>query len=668
MKATWTASRGVLVIFVMLGCAATAASAQEPETLVVQQPEIVVRALRGDDRLKDIPAAAFVIPRAQLARAAEVRLSSMLQSLPGLYAYQSSASGEPTVVDPRGFTANGESSYLKVLINGRDTRDLENGNVDWDWLSPEAVERLEVVEGPAAWAYGDGSEGGIVNIVSNEWNGGLDTRATLRGGSFDHRGGSATASWSDDRWSFSGTGVGRDVNGWRDHSREIVRSGHALFGWRLGTRTSLTLDGSWLSTNRENPGALTPDQIEEDRTQTEGPNWQDYVDAERGLMGLTFAHGDATSDRWTIAPYARLEDVVQLRTLANFPLFHPTNGNTYGADLGWRRSTLVGGRNLQLGAGYQFEQSELHARYYDYLAGEQGMLLTRTESRRMSNSGYLNAQLVIDPRWTVRAGLRADALRLESDDEISGDSEGPRTLSAVSPFAALTMTTGEWTTYVSGSGAFHAPTLNQLYDQLPITSINNPELDPQRSSGYEIGTRWDGAQGGAASFTFYDVFVKDEIDFNLATISYANIGKSRHTGVLAALRYPLPRQFTVYASGTVAPTTIREGTLDGNQINAVPLASTAGRVEWSGLPWLGLNVGGRWVAKQYLDKENLHPLGEYATMDIGGWARLGRASLNLRVLNLLDREYSDTGYIGIFGDERLAPAAPRSLVAALSFQ
>src|SRR6185369_2239870 len=154
----------------------------EPDTLVVQEPEVIVHAWRGEDRLREIPAASFVIPRAELARAAATRLSTVLQALPGLYGYQSSASGEPTVVDPRGFTANGESSYLKVLVNGRDTRDLENGNVDWGWFSPASVERLEVVEGPAAWAYGDGAEGGIVNIVRDERGLGLRPRLTLRAG------------------------------------------------------------------------------------------------------------------------------------------------------------------------------------------------------------------------------------------------------------------------------------------------------------------------------------------------------------------------------------------------------------------------------------------------------------------------------------------------------
>ena len=111
------------------------------------------------------PAAAFVLGHDKLAATATPRLTTLLTALPGLYAYQETATGEPSVVDPRGFTANGLSSYLKVLLDGQETRDLENGNVDWDWLVPEDAERVEIVQGPGAWAYGDGAEGGILNIV-----------------------------------------------------------------------------------------------------------------------------------------------------------------------------------------------------------------------------------------------------------------------------------------------------------------------------------------------------------------------------------------------------------------------------------------------------------------------------------------------------------------------
>ena len=79
--------------------------------------------------------------------------------------------------------------------------------------------------------------------------------------------------------------------------------------------------------------------------------------------------------------------------------------------------------------------------------------------------------------------------------------------------------------YVSGSGAFRVPTLNQLYDRRPIfagidtvsgqpifVSLSNAQLDPQRSRNVEIGGRWEG-EDAWATMTIYSMWVEDEIDF-----------------------------------------------------------------------------------------------------------------------------------------------------------
>ena len=118
----------------VIGADATTARAAQPDSIAVTVPIVEVTALRGRDALRSIPAAAFVIDRATLARSGAGRVSTALSRLPGFHAYRQTGSGEPSVIDPRGFTANGESSYLKLLINGQDVRDVENGNVDWDWL------------------------------------------------------------------------------------------------------------------------------------------------------------------------------------------------------------------------------------------------------------------------------------------------------------------------------------------------------------------------------------------------------------------------------------------------------------------------------------------------------------------------------------------------------
>jgi outer membrane receptor protein involved in Fe transport len=650
------------------------ALAQTPDTLVVPGPEVVVHALRGSDRLRDIPAPAFVISRETLQRTAQPRLSSVLQWLPGLNAYQSGATGEPSVVDPRGFTANGETSYLKVLVNGRETRDLENGNVDWDWIGPESVDRMEVVEGAGAWAYGDGSEGGIVNIVRDEWRSGLQPRGLLRFGSFDQRGGSLSANWGADPWGTALGGGGRDVDGWRDHSAERIRNGHGRMSWKSGTST-IALDGGWLSADREDPGALTPDEMAADRNQSETP-W-DYVNSDRGNVSLDLTHGEAARGQWSLTPYYRSEDFRQVRTLFFTPLYHPTNGSTWGADLGWRRTFTMSGRPLQLAASYMPERGTLNSRYYDFDGVNAGAQVARGEAWRTTQSGSVTARLDLTPGIVARAGTRYDAIHYTFRNHFTGAPDEDQDMSAPSPFVSLSMhALSAGNVYASISGGFHAPTLSQLFDQRPFffgppppIFISNSDLQPQRSIDYEVGGRWDGPSGASALLNLYTIFVRDEIDFDLSTFSYDNIGKSRHTGALAAWRLPLERAVTAMFSGTWSPTTISGGPLEGNQINAVPLGSAAGRLEWSPAAWGSLNGGVRWVARQYLDKENEHPLADYTTADLGMMLRHGMGRLDVQVLNLFDRKYADTGFMDVDASfqpvERLSPAAGRAVTVAL---
>src|SRR5437870_13862412 len=94
----------------LLAAAPAAPPAGTTDTATYSLPGIVGTALRGEDRLRQIPAAAFVFDRERIRQTGVSRISSLLQTLPGLYGYQQNSSGDPAVVDPRGFTANGESS------------------------------------------------------------------------------------------------------------------------------------------------------------------------------------------------------------------------------------------------------------------------------------------------------------------------------------------------------------------------------------------------------------------------------------------------------------------------------------------------------------------------------------------------------------------------------
>jgi outer membrane receptor protein involved in Fe transport len=669
------------LIPILMGCLLVssvpshAQSADAPDTLTYELPEIEVQALRGNDRLRDIPAASFVIPRSRIRQMGDSRVSNLLSTLPGLFAYQQNSNGDFKSVDARGFATNGVTSYLKLLVDGQDVRDLENGNLDWDWLLPDDVERLEVVEGAGSWAYGDAAEGGIVNIVRPGIRPGLHSDCAVRAGSFGFWAGSVVLGGAQSNgWSGSARGSARGVDGWRDRSRERVYVPGGEVRWTPSERTRVSLTASYLDADRQDPGSLTADQVRDERTQSETTT--DFQHAKTLLVGARLAQGDPKAREWSLSPYVRNEDVDLVSTLLFQTQSHRTDGITGGAELGFRDDYTIAGHGVSLVAGGLYEHGRLRSKYHEFLTGA---LETDNESRRQTGALFANARVALDEATSVRVGFREDAVQVESDSLMEGIEVEPHTFWSASPFVALSRRLGEnASAYVSYGTAFHVPTLSQLYDRRPfftpfppfVSYLSNAGLQPQRANNFEIGARADAASGAYAMLTLYDIRVKDEIDFDAGTLQYGNISKSWHRGIQAAIQQPITDAFAVNASATLSPTTIDGGPNDGNQINAVPERTAYGALSWAGSAWWSLEAGARYVGRQFLDKENQHPLGEFTTGELTGGLKFSRVHATVKVLNLFDRKYSDTGFMtfdqSFLPQERFFPAAGRSFTIAIT--
>lgn len=662
----WAAA--VLVAATVFDSRVAAASSAPADTLVVPVPGIEVTALRGRDRLDEVPAATFVVTRDDVRRNGSVRLATLLQTIPGLFAYGQTSSGDATIVDPRGFTASGETSYLKLLVDGQDVRDLENGNVDWDWVAPGDIERIEVVQGPGAWIYGDASEGGIVNVVRTPPAAGFGSDVDARVGSFGLRTGSLMLTGPAGPVQTALRGFARDVDGWRVHSRERVYGGGAQGVAHWGSRL-VTLDASGLHSDRQDPGALTADAWAIDPTQADSKI--DYTRSNRGRIDLRLQSEAGPEPSWALTPYLRGEDVDQIRTLVFQSPFHHTRSATVGSSIEGRARTQLAGRRVVLLGQAEFEHAGLRSQYDGVNATTPPGPLARTHSWRTLGSASAAARIELDSRTVARLSVRGDLARVHAHDELADTSSSTRSLGAVSPLVGITRRVGaHGNVYGSASTAFRVPTLFQLYDQRSFfgSTLSNTQLDPQRAVSVEAGGRWDRGDGAAAQLAAYSTWVRNEIDFDLATFHYANISRSWHRGVEGRVSCPLPGRLTTQVGGAWTPTTFDGGDHDGHQINGVPLGTGTASLAWAPVPWGSGEVGARLIGPQFLDKDEANRLGPVVAWDAGIAGRAGHVRGSVRVLNVFDKRYAESGFIGATSEERLMPAAPRSVNVSLSIE
>lgn len=136
--------------------------------------ELVVTATSMRQRIIDAPASISVITREEIARRPVTTLADVLSRVPGVtggYAL----SGAQSKISLRGLP----SQYTLILVDGKrignssgvNYRD-DLGRQDLDWISPEMIERIEVVRGPMSSLYGSDAMGGVINIITR----GIGTR------------------------------------------------------------------------------------------------------------------------------------------------------------------------------------------------------------------------------------------------------------------------------------------------------------------------------------------------------------------------------------------------------------------------------------------------------------------------------------------------------------
>jgi len=161
------------------GGASSALHLDESQGSLMELGSTVVTAAGTEVDLRDAPASISVVTREDIERKPMASIAEVLGTLPGVTGGYS-ATGAGSKISFRGMP----DRYTLILVDGKRIGSSQllghrpdTIPQDLDWLSPESIERIEVVRGAMSSLYGSEAMGGVINIitrkVSPEWGGSI---------------------------------------------------------------------------------------------------------------------------------------------------------------------------------------------------------------------------------------------------------------------------------------------------------------------------------------------------------------------------------------------------------------------------------------------------------------------------------------------------------------
>lgn len=513
---TLTSPKKAVVLPLALAVSAAFAADDDYTTL----DESVISAAGYEQDMRLAPASVSVVTQKELETKPYSDIGEAIQDVPGVDIEQTKMGGH--TIRLRGF----ESKYTLILIDGKrqnfDDGFVKNGfDASGNFIPPMgAIERIEVLRGPASTVYGSDAVGGVVNIITKKHPDRFTGSVTIDGTLQEHQ---------DDygnRWGTS-TYLGIPLI---DNTLSLQLRGRYYSRSAVGLKTP---GGTYAS---HSPSEGFTGNIGGRLTYSLNEANSFYIDADvyRFKGGSMSTTSDGTKSLWwatktnIILAHQGKYDFGETETYFQYSGLENTNTADVLKTANYIAGTKIvspldfgqyGGMVLSAGLEYWYdtfrddssrEGGKLNQSGQSVISTIAGETLDHTQV-----SGYLEGEYFINEEWSTTLGARA------TWSDIFGGHLAPRAYLVWKPTEAISFKGGV-------AAGYKTPSVKELTDG--VYEVNgggqlsgggrwyyprygNPNLEPEESWNYELST--DIRFGSLASLTLTGFFTdfKNKIDY-----------------------------------------------------------------------------------------------------------------------------------------------------------
>jgi len=609
------------------------------EPVYLMQP-LIVSATQIATPAEQIGSSVSVLTADDIERNQWRTLPDALRALPGVQVEQAGGPGSAASVFVWGTNAN----HTKIIIDGVDASDPSspNGAFDFSQILLSDVARIEVLRGPQSGLYGSDAIGGVILIETKKGDGEAHVTGSLEGGSFGTFNQNAALSGSG-----RGLEYAFNVGHFRSTDTPVtpldllppgqIRNDNLYDNLTLSSRLGLDLSdqfglGLVARYTRSTLDFTGPDDLHFTVPAADPSNQIDQQLYTRGEARWTLFDG-AFENRFGLAytdDWTRQFDGTAFKIPAS-PLSYDIGHRVKGD---WRgKYTIAPEEILLFGAEAEMDQ----------------IVASPITAQNGNQAGFVEWQGKIVDRLYASASLRYD----------HNDAFGSAVTWHVAPIYTIDAT-GTQVKASAGTG-FKAPTLNQLFVSYPAFNFTaNPNLQPERSLGYDVGFEQPVANNrfrfGA---TYFHNDIRDLIDYNDTFTTLINIGRATIDGGESFASFAVTPQFDLRADYTY---TVTSDDQTGQELLRRPRNKASLTGTWRPLDKLTLAASVIYVGSRldvnYSGTADVRTP-PYTLVNLDASYQLTRTiALFARVENLLNEHYEDVvGFLrpglGVYGGVRV---------------
>ena len=640
------------------------------------RPEQTSSATRTDTPLRDIPQTVNVVPRDLLIDQRAQSIADVVRNVPGVSIAQGEGNRDQVVL--RGISTTSDFFVNGVRDDQERFRDLYN------------IERVEVVQGPAAVLFGRGGGGGIVNLVTRQPMRGAPSDVTLELGPYDHKRASGQFGIPlGATGSLLVSAMAQDSGGFRDDYFLRRYAINPTVGVRFGSRSNLTVGFEHFNDHRladrgipsqqGRPADVPVSQLFGSAEQNDSRSGLDSAYARFEyrfnpslMLRNTFLAGKYDKSYQNVYPGSAIGAAGTFTLSAyNHDIDRTNTFNqtdlVYSTRFAGIEHTLLGGVEI----GHQFQDEIRHTaapipnvtvtnsvRNASFATAP--LAIDRHASSDIAAS-YVQDQLAITTHWKALVGARLDRFRVAVDDHLPGSTDLARSDLALSPRAGMIyQLNGSASIYSSYSYTF-LPS-GQTLGLTPTTAV----LGPENAKNYEAGVKLDvidkrlGVALAAFRLDRNNVKNTDPADSSRLVLT----GQQRTDGVVLSLAGNLTPQWRVYGGYANLHARITADTVAAPAGRSVGLVPRNQLTIWSTYDVTARFGAGAGVLSQsgmYTSFTNQVRLPAFTRADALVYYRFGRYRLAVNAENLFNTKYYPTAN----SDNNISPGAPRNINCSL---